>query len=196
MSFHDLWFSRMKRFYDEIWFHVAGYFISLKSFARFWWSTPHLVRSTLTHNSRFWMGIIRHFCEIQYLDFSQITGRIDIRDRGIYILRSLHNSKRCSRSGCYQMYTEWDNNSTQCMYHPGRLRAGGHLSCCRGKGFTAPGCKAAFHDGAVYTFIHMRRQSLSAEDGESISLPPIVIRHVNDLPIVQGLQYNFLPTLK
>lgn len=170
----------MKRFYDEIWFHVAGYFVSLKSFARFWWSSPYLLRNELTHNSQFWTSLIKHFCEIRQKDYLELSGRIEWKETGIYLLRSLHHFKRCSRSGCYQKYTEWDNDATQCMYHPGKLRATGYLSCCRGKGFTAPGCKTAFHDGAVYSLIHMRRDPHQSEHHESTILPPIVLPNKTD----------------
>lgn len=159
----------MKNIYSEVWIHIAGFLDSLKSFARFWWSIPHLVRSDLTNSSEFWKSMIRHFCETRGKDFSEIIGRADMRERGIYILRALYKTKRCSRSGCYKMYSEWGNDALQCMYHPGKLRANGYLSCCRGKGFTSAGCKAAFHDGSVFSLIHMRRDSGDESDNALFS---------------------------
>lgn len=191
----------MRKFYDEIWFHIAGYFVSLKSFARFWWSNPHLFRNELTHNSQFWTAIISYFCRIRHKDFSELSGRIDLKESGVWILRSLHSERRCSRSGCYQMYTEWENGATQCMYHPGKLRSTGHMSCCRGKGFTAPGCKAAFHDGAVFSLIHMRRDPIPRDhhDSESLHLPLISSPKANEAFAAHSRNKtapSFLPNIK
>lgn len=172
----------MQSFYCEVWFHIAGYADSLKSFAKFWWSCPYLVRSDMTRSSTFWNSMIRNFCEIRGIDFSELISRSDLRESGIFVLRSLHCARRCSRSGCYKLYSEWENGALQCMYHPGKLKATGYLSCCRGKGFSSAGCKAAFHDGSVFSLIHMRR------DAEKVSEHSIPLQselqnlHVNVEP--------------
>jgi len=158
----------MRAFYSEIWLHIAGFVDSPKSFARFWWSTPYLMRSDLTKSNVFWKSMIRQFCEVHELDFNEVIDRADLREIGIHILRPLHLAKRCSRSGCYQMYCEWENGAMQCVYHPGKLRATGYLSCCRGKGFSSTGCKAAYHDGSVFSLIHMRRDT--DEDSDNVQL--------------------------
>jgi len=80
-------------------------------------------------------------------------------DMGIKNIKRLFALRKCSRSGCYKKYREWDNQTMglQCLYHPGKLRPTGVVSCCRGKGFQSTGCKAARHDGLFYTMVHMRR---------------------------------------
>ena len=185
----------MIEFYSEIWLHIAGFVDSPKSFARFWWSSPHLMRSELTKSNVFWKSLIRQFCQVHEMDFNEVIGRADLREIGIYILRSLHLAKRCSRSGCYQTYCEWGNGAMKCVYHPGKLRATGYLSCCRGKGFSSTGCKASFHDGSVFSLIHMRRDA----DGESDHvqlLKSVVQRPAFDTELTNYSLPSLFPTAK
>lgn len=76
---------------------------------------------------------------------------------GMGLLKALFSSKKCSRSGCMKFYHEFNNDNSQCMYHPGKLKSGGYLSCCRNKGFKSVGCKKAYHDGMFYSMVYSRR---------------------------------------
>ena len=76
---------------------------------------------------------------------------------GVGLLKALFSSKKCSRSGCMKFYHEFNNGNSQCMYHPGKLKSGGYLSCCRSKGFKSVGCKKAYHDGMFYSMVYSRR---------------------------------------
>eukprot|EP00601_Ochromonadales_sp_CCMP2298_P032279 CAMPEP_0173325792 /NCGR_PEP_ID=MMETSP1144-20121109/715_1 /TAXON_ID=483371 /ORGANISM="non described non described, Strain CCMP2298" /LENGTH=177 /DNA_ID=CAMNT_0014270047 /DNA_START=58 /DNA_END=591 /DNA_ORIENTATION=- len=92
---------------------------------------------------------------------------------GLELLQRLFGSKKCSRSGCYARFCEWDNhNALLCKYHPGKLRGTGLLSCCRGKGFRSAGCKTSRHDGLFFSLVHMRRDDRETgkdrESGNSI----------------------------
>jgi hypothetical protein len=56
-----------------------------------------------------------------------------------------------------KFYHEFNNDNSQCVYHPGKLKSGGYLSCCRNKGFKSVGCKKAYHDGMFYSMVYSRR---------------------------------------
>lgn len=82
------------------------------------------------------------------------------------LLRELHSVRRCSRSGCYQLFREIENLqlSSQeqppnpCSYHPGILRrTTRRLSCCRQKGFDSRPCKQGVHDGGFFSAVFTAR---------------------------------------
>lgn len=165
-------------FCDEFWFQIAVYLPSLKSFALFWSSIPYLHRSTLTQDSDYWSTICEHFCSTRGKDYAKLWSRLTFHQSGISIVRALYQPKRCNRSGCSKLFTEWDNGPTLCSFHPGKLRSTGLLTCCRGKGFISVGCKVSLHDGTVHNMIHLSRLGLNensqCKQGKAISIfPPI-----------------------
>lgn len=79
----------------------------------------------------------------------------------IELLAKLHLPRKCSRSGCFQIFKEIDNSSSSCRFHSGRMKGLSGLSCCRSKSFTsALGCKISHHDGSFFDTVYSVREEL------------------------------------
>ena len=143
---------------DEIWFEIACCCSTLKEFVRFWISCPSLLRHVSVDNKTFWISLVDHFLFTRGLSMKEMVNRLGLVDAsGIVLVRQLFSVKKCSRSGCYTDFCEFTNGADKCLFHPGRLRATGYLSCCRSKGFKSVGCKAGYHDGMIHNMVHLKR---------------------------------------
>jgi hypothetical protein len=159
----------MEKFCDEIWFCITS-FADVKGFAQFWLSCPKLFRNEHIRTAAFWNMLLRYICRLQNRNFELITASIGASHSGLETLRNLFCPRKCTRSGCYRSYTEWDNTTANCSYHPGKIRAMGYLSCCRGKGFQSPGCRRERHSCGVLLLVHMARRT-ELPDGEAAEVP-------------------------
>lgn len=167
----------MNRFYREVWQHIASYCSPLNDFVRLYLSVPILYRNVDMSSVDFWICLVTHVCSAQQCP--QVLARLGLDlqafSRGLDVMRALLRKRICVRSGCYQSYVEWLNNSSRCHYHTGKLRPTGHLTCCRGKGFQSPGCKCGYHDSGVLQYVHMprEREYSGHQNAEGVRLPPI-----------------------
>ena len=41
---------------------------------------------------------------------------------GLNLYKKLNERRKCSRSGCFAVYREIDNDNSACCYHPGRMK--------------------------------------------------------------------------
>lgn len=110
--------------------------------------------------------MIKSYCMTHGYNYTDTMARLCLNESmGMGLLKALFSTKKCSRSGCMKFYHEFNNDNSQCMYHPGKLKSGGYLSCCRNKGFKSIGCKKAYHDGMFYSMVYSRR--VIQEEGTS-----------------------------
>jgi hypothetical protein len=160
-------------FHRDIWYHIATYFKTLKSFVRLWASYPALFRRILWSDAEFWGGLVQYFLfsrqeSIQLVDVPKLHFGNQMTD-GLNLVKRLFYNKKCSRSGCNNHFMEWENSKSACRFHPGKLGPTGKLSCCGGKGFRSPGCTTTNHDGTFYSMVHMVR--MPGSETESAAVP-------------------------
>ena len=145
------------RFCDDIWFIIGNYLSNLRFILRYWLADREFRQNYPTHCS-FWSAMIKSYCVTHGYNYTDTMARLCLNESmGVGLLKALFSSKKCSRSGCMKFYHEFNNDNSQCVYHPGKLKSGGYLSCCRNKGFKSVGCKKAYHDGMFYSMVYSRR---------------------------------------
>lgn len=145
------------RFCDDIWFIIGTYLSNLRFILRYWLADREFRQNYPTHCS-FWSAMIKSYCMTHGYNYTDTMARLCLNESmGVGLLKALFSSKKCSRTGCMKFYQEFNNDNSQCVYHPGKLKSGGYLSCCRNKGFKSVGCKKAYHDGMFYSMVYSRR---------------------------------------
>lgn len=145
------------RFCDDIWFIIGTYMSNLRFIMRYWLADKEFRQNYPAH-CNFWSAIIKSYCMTHGYNYTDIMARLCLNESmGVGLVKALFSSRKCSRSGCMKFYHEFNNDNSQCLYHPGKLKSGGYLSCCRNKGFKSVGCKKAFHDGMFYSMVYSRR---------------------------------------
>lgn len=144
---------------------ICAYFESLNLFVRVWIACGGR-KAIEVADYEFWHGLVRTFCASRSVSLDQLTGRtiLSADGGGVELVKSLFYTKKCSRSGCYQMFSEWLNHPTACRFHTGKMKPTGLLSCCRGKGFRSPGCRQDYHDGLFFAVVHLRRGAAEAKE--------------------------------
>lgn len=145
------------RFCDDIWFIIGTYLSNLRFILRYWLADREF-RQNYPTNCSFWSAMIKSYCMTHGYNYTDTMARLCLNESmGVGLLKALFSSRKCSRSGCMKFYHEFNNDNSQCVYHPGKLKSGGYLSCCRNKGFKSVGCKKAYHDGMFYSMVYSRR---------------------------------------
>jgi len=147
---------------DDIWIHLSSYFDNIK----------YLLRLRIALNKRssqfdmerltFWLKIVEQFYKGQredYYNFLQNLSHTNIfqANNASAILRELFSNKKCSRTGCFKIFTEISNKNGTCKFHPGRKNSSGFLSCCRERTFQSEGCKKGYHDGFFHNVVFCQR---------------------------------------
>lgn len=130
---------------------------NLRFIMRYWLADKEFRQNYPAH-CNFWSAMIKSYCMTHGYNYTDIMARLCLNESmGVGLVKALFSSRKCSRSGCMKFYHEFNNDNSQCLYHPGKLKSGGYLSCCRNKGFKSVGCKKAFHDGMFYSMVYSRR---------------------------------------
>lgn len=153
--------------FDEFWYLLVCYLDDLKQFLKIWIGFGLHKRFKST-DKEFWVILIRHYCASRNFDYEQFLKK-NFKfavEEGFPLVRHLFARKKCSRSGCYKFFTEFENTSSSCSYHSGKLKSNGCVSCCNGKGFQSPGCKLALHDGRFFVMLYMKREVETDENGK------------------------------
>ena len=142
---------------NELWLIICSYFDNLKYFVRLWIASNGRKILPADHPT-FWAALVREFCLERGVSFDDLKDRLCLENlEGASMVAALFSNRKCSRSGCYQVFQEWCNAASSCAYHSGRLRSTGSLSCCSRKGFKSAGCKSGYHDGLFYKMVTLRR---------------------------------------
>lgn len=152
----------LQRLSPDIWINISCYFETLKDFIRVWIAGNFTKLIPKSHPT-FWKVLLKHFLASQSIPFDQamrssymLPTQSEIYD--FLAIQSLFTARTCTRSGCFQPYLEWSNHSRSCSYHPGNLKPGQYLSCCRAKTFRDPGCKLAYHSGMFHFMVNTKRE--------------------------------------
>ena len=127
------------------------------------WIGLCLAKRGMSADSGFWRLFLKEYYK-RYGGGVDLAGsiiraglRLDEQD-GLQLLKKLYMRRKCSRSGCMIIFREIENFWGQCHFHPGGLRNGWSLTCCRGLSFqSALGCKVGFHDGSLHESIYSIR---------------------------------------
>lgn len=174
----------MYRLPAEVWILIAAYFPSLREFMRLWVSCQRLQQQLNKHDSIFWKSLLTTFIQerniamdsisvsitgsSKFLSKSRIVERNTLED--FKVIENLFTRRKCSRSGCFQYYEEWMNHASACWHHPGQMKSGMFLSCCRANSFQAPGCKSTFHSGMFHYMLNsFRAIDLAAKEEQAHS---------------------------
>lgn len=160
---------------EDIWIHISSYLDNIKYLLRLKLALNKKCTQFDMGNIPFWLNVTEQFYRGQTEDFSNYLERIahsslSPTNNASAMLRDLFSSKKCSRSGCLKVFTEICNNEGVCMFHPGRKKSSGKLSCCRERSFQSEGCKRGFHDGFLHKVVFCQR-SVETENVPSLPLP-------------------------
>lgn len=168
--------SQISKVSDALWLEIVQYLDSLKNFVRFWIVSNLFKTIPKTHHT-FWVALVEAFLMSRRLTLEEIRGHLNREELvGFHLLEYLFSNRKCSRSGCYKIYFEWQNiGCTPCMFHPGKMKPNGILSCCRGKGFKSPGCKAGNHNGFIFSMARLSRRLTDKSDKNGGSVQSNVI---------------------
>jgi hypothetical protein len=155
----------------ELLISVAVHLENLRDFIKLWIVLKLYRQELKNDHTSFWFNLLNEFLtkrnlsieetdRIRYLTSYYKRHDVDGRnnpDDYFLLIRILFQKSKCSRSGCFRGFYEWQNNSTACLYHPGKLKNGRYMTCCRAKSFQSMGCKAALHDGKFHFMAFLRR---------------------------------------
>ena len=189
---------------EDCFFELAAFLDDdLKQIVRFW--VALCLRNDVTKNSVVWREILKRYlasslsaCNNNYNTLINNETIASLRFRAgvradipyLNLIGRLYCKRKCSRSGCFEMYQEISNHATACRHHSGKMR-NRFLSCCRERSFRALGCKQNFHDGVLFEFIHYKREKIEEEDTLSlpkISLPPPTCTKDKQQPVSKDSQ--------
>lgn len=113
----------------------------------------------LTIAQRFFGTNIVHWNEyLRRVNFSAANGSIPL------LISGLFSPKKCSRSGCFKNFVEASNEFGSCIYHPGKKKSSGYLSCCRQRSFQSMGCTKGYHDSLFHSIVFCTRSSESVQE--------------------------------
>ena len=152
-------------FGPDILIYLSLFCDDLADIVRFWIAFSSLNKH-IPEYDRAWREIIRFWAKLRDLgDLDDIIMRLGCRlsTGGVLLLERVCTERKCSRSGCLMKYRECNNHSGACLYHPGKISRGS-LTCCKKASFKEPGCRTAFHDGALYESIYARREKMDEDD--------------------------------
>lgn len=161
----------MLRLPTETWILIASYLPTLREFMRLWVASQKLQSLLPKSDSMFWRALLECFLQSRSIALDSIslsiTGSSKFLSKSrkkekssleeFQAIENLFTRRKCSRSGCLKHYEEWMNTATACWYHPGQLKSGMFLSCCRADSFQTPGCKSSFHSGMFHYMLHSFR---------------------------------------
>lgn len=175
---------------------VASFLPSLTDFFRLWLTCKSFQRSFPPHSSNFWDMLLRLFLSSRNISHEEATRSFFVLPKQLtlaavprinsnamaqqeqdltknfHAIALLFTPRKCSRSGCYRMFFEWQNNTEACTHHTGKLRAMNgnkkqqYLSCCRGNGFDSPGCKTSYHNGMFHMLTFSKRPPVEEQSQE------------------------------
>lgn len=148
----------------ESWIQIASFLPTLREFVRLWVTSQQIQKQLPKADATFWKALLEFFLAGRQLTLESISVSIigpskflsSSRkvQKGCYddfrLMESLFTKRKCSRSGCFRFYEEWANFNQACCYHPGQLKSGMFLSCCRAASFQESGCKYTFHSGMFH----------------------------------------------
>lgn len=175
---------------QDAWLLIACFLPSLRDFVRLWILSKKMQLLCPKTHSIFWRSLIDSFMMSRGLSLGQtsvsMVGSFKIMrpaapdDPGdmedFRQLELLFAKRKCSRSGCFQWYEEWRNHRSACMFHPGKMKARGFLTCCGASSFQEPGCQKNSHNGMFHFMLHTHRPAelpVNSTMGSSSSLPAI-----------------------
>ena len=202
---------RLFRFYGamvtlstEVWCEIFAYFPDIKDAIKTWIAFG--LRNVISKQHEIWMFLLVDLLKdstISNLLMRSNFPTLPAEKQGLVFLSRINHKKKCSRTGCFQQFTEIQNNSnTCCRYHTGKMTSAGYLSCCREKSFRSKGCKTGHHCGDFYDYVFSERAdtdkkydvttAISRSDITSfqkIADPPSELSSAF-LPLINGCQSN------
>jgi hypothetical protein len=165
---------------------IASYLPSLRDFIRLWTTSKAFQQVYPVHLNNFWKTLLQYFLQSRKLKLDEASRSLFLlpppdtnkfssglpsssnqqqrqqqqqQQQAFQQLELLFTFRKCSRSGCqHKWFCEWDNHPTACWFHPGKLRNGHYLTCCRAGSFQEPGCKQGYHDGVFHMLVFSRRE--------------------------------------
>lgn len=163
---------------SELVIFLAPYCSSMREFVGLLCVTKLIVQHG-PEDKQFWEQLLNHFLRSHGMDLSAVLASFaNLRSAqtasssAYYLFKDLFAQRRCSRSGCFQTYEEWQNHPTACRYHPGRKKTR-NLTCCGASGFSDRGCKAGTHSGIFHFMLHVQRHPDDKVHGSGSKLPRI-----------------------
>lgn len=181
---------------DEVWIQISSYFDDLKSIILWKIALSRKASQFSFERHDFWLTIVEQFYRSRKLDITNFQSKYkslnltNAEDMSNY-LKSLFSTKKCSRSGCFRTYVEFNNNFGDCKFHPGKKNSAGYLTCCREKSFQAQGCKSSFHDGLFFNVLYCQR----VKTCDTGVLPEIKVARALQKPL-RGIENLHLPAIK
>ena len=182
--------SRFELFCDEIWITICSYLDSLKYFIRFKLCLGKKLNYILSENKhQFWSKLVINYLSIRKVNITQCINSIrgmqavDLKDINYKSIAHLFSNKKCSHSGCFRIFNEWSNDSSSCLFHPGKKKTTGRLSCCGEKSFQTIGCKTSYHDGLFYSLVNLERPINNPSDGID-TIPDDEVKKSGFLPLI------------
>ena len=165
------------RLSTDLLIYLSSYCDSLRAYIRLLIASK-LIIDLNQENDIFWMKLLKEFLRYHGKDLEEVlfnyrnlhTSAQDSNKRGYTLCKDLFIDRRCSRSGCFKHYEEWNNHNTACLYHPGRMK-NSYLTCCRARSFQSEGCKKSHHSGIFHFMLHSERETGKAP--QALSLPGI-----------------------
>lgn len=173
---------------DEIWFFIASYSENLLDFVKFW-SNTRLFFLIKRENKHFWENLLLYYMNSRNADVTKVLGQLLFAPRNdpYQLIIELFKRKKCSRSGCFKYFSEWENTPRSCCFHSGKLKSNSKLSCCGVSSFNLKGCKFSYHNGIFYSMVSFNLSKVSK------SSSTLAMDNTLKLPELQNITKNTLP---
>ena len=157
---------------DE-WLWVIS-FLDARSAVRLWMAASLKKKVGISESSDCWIGVLKSLAgdrdmdDIKFRLTAHVVGGSSSDNRtlkGINLVRSMYENRKCGRSGCLQIFQENSNFGDSCHYHSGKMRLK-KLTCCGQPKFNLPGCKRGFHDAQFFNIISSARPNEKEKEKE------------------------------